>query len=179
MAAIFGLLPPPPRDDGGGGAPLNMTVVRNTADKMRDLWDREDCWGWDFPMLASAYNNPSITIPHSLLPFPSLQVYEKTAPFCIALTRIALPTHVNLRKIVNSLRLGDVDQAISYLLDPLFGFDDAGYPEGGSRVATPYFPGAGSLLLAVAMMAGGWDGDPGPHFPEDWDARVEGFIPGL
>lgn len=48
MSAIFGLLPPP-----SSGPSLNMTVVSNTADKIRDLWDLEDCWGWDFPMLAS------------------------------------------------------------------------------------------------------------------------------
>ncbi|KAH8163426.1 hypothetical protein CIB48_g4836 [Xylaria polymorpha] len=126
-SGIFGLLPPP-----SSGPPLNLTVVRNTASKIRELWDWDDCWGWDFPMLA-----------------------------------------------MNSLRLGDVDQAVAYLLDPLFNFDDAGYPEGGSRVPTPYFPGSSSFLLAVAMMAGGWDDEPGSHFPEDWKARVEGFIPGL
>lgn len=80
---------------------------------------------------------------------------------------------------MNSLRLGDVDQAVAYLLDPLFAFDDAGYAEGGSRVPTPYFPGSSSFLLAVAMMAGGWDGAPGSHFPADWKAKVEGFVPGL
>ncbi|KAI1388723.1 Six-hairpin glycosidase-like protein [Hypoxylon trugodes] len=127
MSAIFGLLPPP-----SSGTPLNMTVVRNTADKIRDLWDLGDCWGWDFPMLA-----------------------------------------------MNSLRLGDIDQAVTYLLHPLFEFDDAGYPVGGSRVPTPYFPGSSSFLLAMAMMAGGWDGEPGTHFPEGWDVRVEGFVPGL
>jgi hypothetical protein len=127
MSAIFGLLPPP-----SSGPPLNMTVVQNTADKIRDLWDLNDCWGWDFPMLA-----------------------------------------------MNSMRLGDVDQAVAYLLHPLFEFDDAGYPVGGSRVPTPYFPGSSALLSAVAMMAGGWDDEPGAHFPEDWDARVEGFVPGL
>ncbi len=41
------------------------------------------------------------------------------------------------------LRLGDVDQAVEYLLHPIFQFDDAGYPVGGSRVATPYFPNGG------------------------------------
>lgn len=29
------------------------------------------------------------------------------------------------------------------------------------------------------MMGGGWDEEPGPHFPEDWDVAVEGFTPGL
>ncbi|KAI8949545.1 Six-hairpin glycosidase-like protein [Xylaria longipes] len=127
MSGIFGLLPPP-----SSRLPLNLTIVRSTANKIRELWDWDDCWGWDFPMLA-----------------------------------------------MNSLRLGDVNQAVAYLLDPLFNFDDAGYPEGGSRVPTPYFPGSSSFLLAVAMMAGGWDGEPGSHFPEGWKARVEGFVPGL
>ncbi|KAH6645795.1 Six-hairpin glycosidase-like protein [Truncatella angustata] len=80
---------------------------------------------------------------------------------------------------MNSLRIGNVEQAIAYLLDPLFEFDDAGYPVGGVRVATPYFPGSGSFLLAMAMLAGGWDGSEGSHFPDEWNAKVEGFIPGL
>jgi hypothetical protein len=80
---------------------------------------------------------------------------------------------------MNSLRLGDVDGAIEYLLHPIFQFDDAGYPVGGTRVPTPYFPNSASLLLAVAMMAGGWDGEPGLHFPEGWDVSAEGFVPGL
>jgi len=127
LSAIFGFLPPP-----SSGPSLNMTIVQNTAHNIRDLWALNDCWGWDFPMLA-----------------------------------------------MNSLRLGDVEQAISYLLHPLFNFDDAGYPEGGSRVPTPYFPGSSAFLLAVAMMAGGWDGEPGSHFPADWKAKVEGFTPAL
>lgn len=80
---------------------------------------------------------------------------------------------------MNSLRLGNLDQAVAYLLDPIFQFDDAGYPLGGSRVATPYFPNAASLLLAIAMMAGGWDASPGPHFPESWNVNIEGFVPSL
>ncbi|KAK1750041.1 Six-hairpin glycosidase-like protein [Echria macrotheca] len=80
---------------------------------------------------------------------------------------------------MNSLRLGDVDQAIAYLLHPIFAFDDAGYPIGGSRVPTPYFPNSNSLLIATAMMAGGWDGSEGPHFPKGWDVKVEGFVPAL
>ncbi|KAI1136586.1 Six-hairpin glycosidase-like protein [Hypoxylon sp. FL0543] len=127
MSAIYGLLPPP-----SSGRPLNMKIVQNTADKIQNLWDMGDCWGWDFPMLA-----------------------------------------------MNSLRLGHVDQAVAYLLHPLFEFDDAGYPVGGSRVPTPYFPGSSSFLLAMAMMAGGWDDEPGTHFPEGWDVQVEGFVPGL
>ncbi|KAK0704681.1 Six-hairpin glycosidase-like protein [Lasiosphaeris hirsuta] len=80
---------------------------------------------------------------------------------------------------MNSLRLGDVEQAVEYLLHPIFQFDDAGYPVGGSRVPTPYFPNAASLLLATAMMAGGWDGAEGKHFPKGWDVEVEGFLPAM
>lgn len=29
------------------------------------------------------------------------------------------------------------------------------------------------------MMGGGWDEEPGPRFPKDWDVKVEGFTPGL
>jgi hypothetical protein len=84
---------------------------------------------------------------------------------------------------MNSLRLGDPEQAVEYLLHPIFQFDDAGYPVGGSRVPTPYFPNSASLLIATAMMAGGWDGSEGKtgHWPKSWekDVRVEGFTPAL
>ncbi|OAA67163.1 Six-hairpin glycosidase-like protein [Niveomyces insectorum RCEF 264] len=127
LAGVYGWLPPP-----RSGPTLNLTVVRNTADKIRQVWDLKNVFGWDFPLLA-----------------------------------------------MNALRLGDVHQAIAYLLDPAFAFDDAGYPTGGTRVPTPYMPSSGGFLLAVAMLAGGWDGSPGPHFPAEWNATVEGFVPGL
>ncbi|KAI1269901.1 Six-hairpin glycosidase-like protein [Xylariaceae sp. FL1019] len=127
MSAIYGLLPPPK-----SGPELDMEVVKETAVKIKERWDLEDSYGWDFPMIA-----------------------------------------------MNVLRLGDSEQAVKYLLDPLFEFDDAGYPEGGTRVPTPYFPASSSFLFAIAMMAGGWDGQPGPHFPEGWIVKVEDFVPGL
>ena len=46
---------------------------------------------------------------------------------------------------------------------------------GGARVPTPYFPGSSSLLLAVGMMAGGWDGNEGLHFPDEWEVEAERF----
>lgn len=81
---------------------------------------------------------------------------------------------------MNSARLGKLDQAVAYLLNENFRFDDVGMPVGGSRVPTPYMPGAGSLLLAVAMLAGGWDGaSEGPQFPSGWEVEVEGFVPAM
>uniref|UniRef100_D8QLA6 Glycoside hydrolase family 65 protein n=1 Tax=Schizophyllum commune (strain H4-8 / FGSC 9210) TaxID=578458 RepID=D8QLA6_SCHCM len=79
---------------------------------------------------------------------------------------------------MSAARLGDADKAVDWLLHPLFEFDDVGMPVGGVRVPTPYFPGSGGLLYAVAMMAAGWDGSQGtaPGFPEQgWNVTVEGM----
>ncbi|MFD2162146.1 hypothetical protein ACFSJU_07055 [Paradesertivirga mongoliensis] len=50
------------------------------------------------------------------------------------------------------------------------------YQDGRLRI---YLPGNGGVLIAVAMMAGGWDGSVGPNpgFPKDgkWKVRSEGF----
>lgn len=127
MLGIFGLLPPPKT-----GPPLNATVLDNTFERVRDDWDIQHSYGWDFPLLA-----------------------------------------------MNALRLGNASQAIGYLLHESFPFDDAGYPIGGTRVPTPYFPSSGGLLLAVAMMAGGWDGKDGGQWPEGWNINAEGFTPSL
>ena len=80
---------------------------------------------------------------------------------------------------MNAARLGHIDRAVDWLLDPNFQFDDAGYQIGGSRVPTPYMPGAASLLWAVAMLAGGWDRNEGPHMPASWKTEVEGFTAAL
>ena len=80
---------------------------------------------------------------------------------------------------MNAARLGETEKAVAYLLDGYFAFDDVGMPIGGARVPTPYFPGGGGLLLAVAMLAGGWDGSVGQQFPEGWVVRVEGFTPAM
>lgn len=76
---------------------------------------------------------------------------------------------------MNSVRLGRKEKAIEYLLDENFAFDDVGMPIGGPRVPTPYFPGSASLLWAVAMISGGWEGVEGSQFPEGWEVEVEGF----
>jgi hypothetical protein len=56
------------------------------------------------------------------------------------------------------------------------GPDGPGY----TRAAETYFPSNGGLLLAIGMMAGGWDGSSGdaPGFPKQgWVVRAEGFRP--
>ncbi len=78
---------------------------------------------------------------------------------------------------MNKARLGEAETAVRYLLDENYVFDDVGMPVGGVRVPTPYFPASGGLLLAVGLMAGGWDGDEGQEgkWPKGWVVRSEGF----
>ena len=82
---------------------------------------------------------------------------------------------------MNAARLGDPDRAVGFLLHDRFRFSDTGLPASGkSGVPSPYFPGAGGLLYAAAMMAAGWDRAPGrnaPGFPADgtWNVRAEGL----
>ncbi|KAI0030553.1 Six-hairpin glycosidase-like protein [Vararia minispora EC-137] len=82
---------------------------------------------------------------------------------------------------MSAARLGDPSQAVNFLLHPDFQFDDVGMPVGGVRVPTPYFPGAGALLYAIAMMAEGWEGSTGhaPGFPKGWNVTVEGLSSAL
>lgn len=83
---------------------------------------------------------------------------------------------------MSAARNGEPEKAVSWLLNDIFSFDDVGMPSGGARVPTPYFPGSGSLLLAVAMMAEGWDGSFGhaPGFPKTgWDVRTENLSKAL
>jgi hypothetical protein len=85
---------------------------------------------------------------------------------------------------MNAARLGDVKVAVQYLVNGNFEFDDVGMPVGSaSKAPTPYFPGSSSLLLAVAMLAGGWGEGTNtqqqreaPGFPIEWEAKVEGFM---
>ena len=82
---------------------------------------------------------------------------------------------------MSAARLGQQATAIDWLLHPLFQFDDVGMPVGGVRVPTPYFPGSGSFLYAIGMMAAGWDDASGndhpqaPGFPGNWTVKVEGI----
>ena len=83
---------------------------------------------------------------------------------------------------MSAARNSEPERAVSWLLHDLFSFDDVGMPTGGTRVPTPYFPGSGSLLLATAFMAEGWDGSsgPAPGFPRTgWNVRTEGMAKAL
>jgi hypothetical protein len=147
---------------------------------IRDMWT-DNATTNDHPAMAGIYG---------LLPPPAsgkpldLAALKKTAGKIKELWALDYSYGWDFAMLaMNSLRLGDPDQAVDYLLHPIFQFDDAGYPVGGSRVPTPYFPNSASLLIATAMMAGGWDGSEGKkgHWPRGWEeeVEVEGFVPAL
>jgi hypothetical protein len=78
-------------------------------------------------------------------------------------------------------RLGEPERAIDALLLDTpknhYAINGHNYQRPG---LTLYLPGNGSLLYAVGMMAGGWDGAPArpaPGFPDNgqWTVRCEGF----
>lgn len=59
---------------------------------------------------------------------------------------------------MSSMRMGEREKAVEWLLDLLLVFDEVGMPVSGVRAPTLDFTSAGALLYAVAMMTGGWDG---------------------
>lgn len=132
---------------------LNVTAAKLTMEKVWISWNISNCWGF-------------VDLLH----------------FCVE--RI---THESFRwdfpmLAMSAARNGDTENAIEWLLHDLFQFDDVGMPIGGVRVPTPYFPGSGSLLYAIAMMSAGWDGSNGtaPGFPtQGWRVRVEGMSKSL
>ena len=164
-------------------APLPKAQVDVTAGPTFPIYEGvPDMWTDN----ATTMDHPSMTAIYGLLPPP--QSGEELSLETVANTAAHIKKYWDLEQsfgwdfpmlAMNSLRLGDVQSAVDYLLHPTFAFDDAGYPIGGTRVPTPYFPSSGSFLWAVAMMAGGWEGSEGSHFPEEWGAVVEGFEPVL
>ena len=84
---------------------------------------------------------------------------------------------------LTATRLGQVETALSALLMNVsknrYLPSGANHPTDGGGIQA-YLPGNGGVLIAVGMMAGGWEGArPGeaPGFPGEWAVRAEGFIP--
>ncbi|MBC7912660.1 MAG: hypothetical protein H7Y07_00920 [Pyrinomonadaceae bacterium] len=81
---------------------------------------------------------------------------------------------------MTAARLGNPDKAIDALFMKIqtntYLKNGHNYQDGRLRI---YLPGNGGVLIAVAMMAGGWDGSVGsnPGFPKNgkWKVRSEGF----
>lgn len=77
-------------------------------------------------------------------------------------------------------RLGMPSDAVDALLmnEPKNTYLSNGHNWQSNRLRA-YLPGNGGLLMAVGMMAAGWDGSAGrcPGFPSDWHVQYEGILP--
>jgi hypothetical protein len=136
------------------GATVDPATMRRTLDAVTALWDLRQTWGWDFPMMAmtaARLHEPGLAV-------DLLLAASKNFRF----GRSGMTPRVHVRDA------GDASAP---------GPDGPGY----RRAAETYFPSNGALLLAVGMMAAGWDGEGSPHpgFPKDgrWVVRSEGLRP--
>jgi len=170
----------------GESVPQNWTIVKNGLAKLpvdngtyKVFEDVEDNF-WTDPTYIN--DHPALAGLHGWLP-PTPGLDLETSK----LTTEKVWTSWNVSNLwgwdfpmlaMSAARIGNQEQALEFLLHPLFQFDDVGMPVGGVRVPTPYFPGSGALLYAIAMMAHGWDGSNGtaPGFPANgWNVRAEGL----
>jgi hypothetical protein len=87
---------------------------------------------------------------------------------------------------MTAARLHQPEKAVDFLMTDAknFQFGLSGMTprfHGTVQDAETYFPSNGGLLLAVALMAAGWDGEPAPApgFPNNgqWRVRAEGIKP--
>ena len=137
---------------------VDAETMRRTLRATEAHWDLRQTWGWDFPVIAMTAarlgeRDNAVDWLFRDLPNNRWGVSGMTP-------RVHLEAERQL--------VGPAAQAA--------GPDGPGF----ARAAETYFPSNGALLLAVAMMAAGWDGStgPAPGFPaEGWNVRVEGIRP--
>lgn len=112
-------------------------------------WDWRQTWGWDFPMVAMT----------------AARLGEREA----AIDWLFKPATNNQWGLTGMTPRVNLDTSATG------GPDGIGF----ARAADTYFPSNGSLLLAVGMMAAGWDGSHGaaPGFPPGWKVTAEGIRP--
>ncbi len=147
------------------GARIDPAVMGRTLDAVSSNWDLRQTWGWDFPMMAmtaARLGRPEQAVDWLFADRKNNQ-WGPTG----MTPRVHLDEHAN-ELVPVSGGAGGVAMAVNP--------DGPGY----RRAAETYFPSNGSLLMAVGLMAGGWDGAKGhaPGFPrQGWTVRVEGIVP--
>jgi hypothetical protein len=130
---------------------VDRATMGRTLDAVSQLWDLRQTWGWDYPMMA--------------MTAARLHQPQRAVELLLGDSK--------------NFRFGQAGMTPRVHLDAeaLAGPDGPGY----RRAAETYFPSNGALLLAVGMMAAGWDGESAPHpgFPSDgrWVVRSEGIRP--
>ncbi|HVJ02038.1 MAG TPA: hypothetical protein VM662_07645, partial [Sphingomonas sp.] len=147
------------------GARIDPATMRRTFAAVEANWDLRQTWGWDFPMMAmtaARLGEPGKAVDWLFADRKNNQ-WGKTG----MTPRVHLDAHADDLVPVSG-GAGGVTMAVNP--------DGPGY----RRAAETYFPSNGALLMAVGMMAAGWDGSNGhaPGFPrQGWKVRVEGLTP--
>lgn len=147
------------------GARIDPDAMRRTFEAVERNWDVRQTWGWDFPMMAMTAAR--LGEPEKAVDWLFADLKNNQWGVTGMTPRVHLDEHAD-ELVPVSAGAGGVEMAVNP--------DGAGY----RRAAETYFPSNGSLLMAVGLMAGGWDGSTGhaPGFPkEGWTVRVEGLTP--
>ena len=139
---------------------IDAATMRRTLAATEAHWDLRQTWGWDFPvvaMTAARLGDP-----------------EKAVAW---LFRDVPNNRWGMSGMTPRVHLEEERQLVGpAAADAGLGPDGPGY----ARAAETYFPSNGSLLLAVGMMAAGWEGSsgPAPGFPrKGWNVRAERIRP--
>lgn len=147
------------------GARIDPEAMRRTFEAVEANWDVRQTWGWDFPMMAMTAAR--LGEPDKAVDWLFADLKNNQWGVTGMTPRVHLDEHAD-ELVPVSAGAGGVAMAINP--------DGPGY----RRAAETYFPSNGSLLMAVGLMAAGWDGSTGhaPGFPKDgWTVRVEGLTP--
>ncbi|MGB9990264.1 hypothetical protein [Pseudoduganella rhizocola] len=172
-----------PQDADWENTRLNLSALPQKDGKYVALESTPDTWD----NIASRHDHPSFLMAFGQLPGAGVDraVMKRTLEAVLAGwdwdTKIWGWDYPMVA--MTAARLDMPQQAVDVLLKsdgPGNSYTAAGHNPNQSLPV--YLPGNGSLLAAVAMMAGGWDGAPSrptPGFPQDgrWTVRAEGFKP--
>lgn len=136
------------------GRDVDPATMSRTLDAVLEHWDLRHIWGWDLPMMA-------MTAARLHEPERAVQLLlQASKNFAFGAAGMTPRVHYDAAALTTASD------------NP----DGPGY----RRAAETYFPSNGALLLAVGMMAAGWDGAGAEHpgFPrEGWVVRHEGLLP--
>ncbi|WP_223149308.1 hypothetical protein [Pseudoduganella aquatica] len=152
------------------GRGVDKAAMRRTLDRVKRDWDLRQTWGWDYPMMAMTAAR--LNAPEEALSWLFFDAKNNQFGSSGMTPRVHLDAHA--AAFVPTATGAGAEAGARQDAGP----DGPGY----QRAAETYFPSNGGLLLAVALMAGGWDGNAGaaPGFPKTgWKVRAEGILPSL
>ncbi|CAN5428305.1 hypothetical protein BH10PSE4_BH10PSE4_09430 [soil metagenome] len=146
------------------GKDVDRETMRRTLRAVETDWDLRQTWGWDYPMIAMTAAR--LGEPEKAVDWLFFDAKNNQFGSSGMTPRIHLDAHA-AQFVPKAAGAGGGEGASP---------DGPGY----SRAAETYFPSNGALLIAVGLMAGGWDGSTGsaPGFPKSgWVVRSEGLKP--